>query len=104
MEHEIACLRLCDGISQLLLNWPGPRLLAAHAAGRAKRDLAAAFQHAAGLPEDARWSNALESLERFLDLCDNSAVANPSAMCDLRTFVEENADLLSPYAELKRAS
>ena len=104
MEREIACHRLFDDISQLLLGRPGPRLLAAYAAERATHDLAAAFRHAAGRPEDARWSNAIESLERFLDLFDESADANASAMRDLRTFVDENADLLSPCSELKRAS
>ena len=104
MEREIARYRLCDDISQLLLAQQGPTQLAAFAAARASQDLTAAFRHAAGRPEDARWSNALESLERFLNLCDDSAATNLAAMRDLRGFVEENADLLTPFSELKRAS
>ena len=105
MEYELACNRLCDDISQLLLDGPRPPTKwKAFAAGRATQDLAAAFHRAAGRPGDELWSNALDSLERFLDLYDDSAVANPAAMHDLRSFVDENADLLSPHLELRRAS
>ncbi|MBV8343481.1 MAG: hypothetical protein JO190_00620 [Candidatus Eremiobacteraeota bacterium] len=105
MDYELACDRLCDDISQLLLDGPRPATKwKAFAAGRATQDLAAAFHRAAGRPEDELWSNALESLERFIDLYDYSAVGNPAAMRELRSFVDENADLLAPRLHLKLAS
>jgi hypothetical protein len=104
MEYEVACQRLCDDISQLLLGGPRkPSLRATFAAGRATRDLAAAFHHAAGRPADQLWSYAVESLEHFLDLCDDPSARNSSAMHELRRFVDENADLQS-RVELKVAS
>ena len=104
MEYEVACHRLCDDISQLLLDGPRkPSRRAAFAAGRATQDLAAAFHHAAGRPADRLWSYAIESLEHFLDLCDDPSASNSSAMRELRRFVDENADLLS-HVELKVAS
>jgi hypothetical protein len=104
MEYEVACHRLCGDITELLLGGPGkPSFRAAFAAGRATRDLAAAFHHAAGRPRDRRWSYAIESLEHFLDLCDDPSAGNSGAMRELRSFVDENADLLS-YLKLKVAS
>lgn len=105
MEYEVACHRLCDDISQLLLDRTRPPTrLAAFAAGRATQDLAAAFHHAAGRPEDQLWSDALESLERFLDICERSEVKNSAAQHELRRFVAENADVSSPRFQLKLAS
>ena len=105
MDYELACDKLCDDISQLLLEGPRPATKwKAFAAGRATQDLAAAFHHAAGRPGDELWADALASLEHFIDLCDDSAVANPAAMRELRSFVDENADLLAPRLHLKLAS
>jgi len=104
MELEVACHRLCDDISHLLLEGPGnPSLQATFAAGRATQALAAAFHHAAGRPADHLWPYAIESLEHFLDLCDDPNARRSSAMRELRRFVDENADLLS-YGQLKVAS
>ena len=104
MEYEIACDRLCDDISRLLLAGPRkPTLRATYAAARATEDLAAAFHRAAGRSEDRLWSNAVASLDHFLEICDGPIVANSNAMRELRRFVGENADVLS-YVELKAAS
>jgi hypothetical protein len=104
MENEAACHRLCDDISELLLDGRGkPSLRATFAAGLATQDLAAAFHHAAGRPSDQLWYYAIESLERFLDLSEHPKARSSSAMRELRHFVDENADLLS-YVELKVAS
>jgi hypothetical protein len=105
MEYEAACHKLCEDISHLLLDSPRPATrLAAFAAGRATQDLAAAFHHAAGSPEDRLWSDALESLEHFLDICGRSAVKNSGELRELQRFLDENADLLSPRVQLKLAS
>jgi hypothetical protein len=105
MDYELACNRLCDNISQLLLEGPRPATKwKAFAAGRATQDLAAAFHHAAGHPEDELWSSALASLEHFIDLYDDSSVGNSAVMRELRSFVDENADLLTPSLHLKLAS
>jgi hypothetical protein len=105
MQYEVACDRICDDISRLLLDFP-PRssVRAAYAAAFATHDLAAAFHHAAGLPEDPLWSEAIESLEHFLEVCDEMSVGGSAALLSLRGFVAENADLLAPRVELKRAS
>jgi hypothetical protein len=105
LEYEIACDRLCDRISDLLLDGTRPPTrLAAFAAGRATQDLAAAFHHAAGLPADELWSSAVESLEHFLDMRDNLKLSDSAAMRELRRFVAENADALASNFELKLAS
>jgi hypothetical protein len=105
LEYEAACHRLCDDISHLLLDVPRPPIVrAAYAAGRATRDLAAAFHHAAGLPNDRRWSDAVESLEHFLDVCSESKIEGMAELHELRRFVTENADALSLRYELKLAS
>ena len=89
MEYEVACNRLGDDIAQLLLERQGPRVLAAFAAGRATQDLAAAFHHAAGRPGDQLWSDALESLEHFLDYCDESNVKNPPRCASCESFLQK---------------
>lgn len=105
MEYEAACHRICDDISRLLLDFPPPSSVrAAYAAGYATQDLAAAFHHAAGTPEDPLWSDAIESLEHFLDICDDALIGRSAALRELRRFVAENADLLSPRLRLKQAS
>ncbi|MGB8519833.1 MAG: hypothetical protein WCD38_06670 [Candidatus Tumulicola sp.] len=105
MEYEAACDRLCDDIAHLLLDVPRvPIVRAAFAAGRATQDLADAFHHAAGLPDDSRWSEAVESLEHFLDIFSESKVEGATELRELRRFVAENADALSPRSKLKLAS
>jgi hypothetical protein len=104
LEYEVACDRICDDISQLLLNGPRkPSLRATYAAAVATQDLAAAFHRAAGRSSDHLWSDAIESLDHFLDLCDNARARNSTAMHELRRFVNENADALT-YGRLKVAS
>ncbi|MBV8723998.1 MAG: hypothetical protein JO078_12550 [Candidatus Eremiobacteraeota bacterium] len=105
MDYEIACNRLCDDVSHLLIEGlRPPTKLAAFAAGRATQDLAAAFHHAAGYPKDRRWSSAIESVERFLEICAKSDCQDLAALRELQRFVNENADLLRPRIELKLAS
>lgn len=105
MEYEAACDRLCDDVSHILLDVARPPIArVAYAAGRATRDLAAAFHHAAGLPNDRRWSDAVESLEHFLDVCSESKIEGMAELHELRRFVAENADALLPRYELKLAS
>ena len=105
MEYEAACDRLCDDIAHLLLDVQRPPIVrVAYAAGRATRDLATAFHHAAGLPNDRRWSDAIESLEHFLDVCNESRIEGSAELRELRRFVAENADSLSPRRELQLAS
>jgi hypothetical protein len=95
MEYEVACHRLCDDISQLLLDGPRkPSLRATFAAARATQDLAAAFHHAAGRSKDHLWSDAIGSLHHFLDVYEDPRVRNSSAMRELRRFVDENSDAL----------
>lgn len=79
-------------------------LRVAYAAGRATRDLAAAFHHAAGRPEDQLWSDAVESIEHFLEVCDGSMGTSTAELRELRSFVAENADALQPRFEFKLAS
>lgn len=110
MQYESVCQRLCDDISHLLLDGPRtPVSRVAYAAVRATRDLATAFHHAAGRPADGLWSDAVESVEHFVDVCDESMVANTVELRELRSFVAENADALpsrceQPHLELKLAS
>ncbi|HZY96940.1 MAG TPA: hypothetical protein VFE35_07545 [Candidatus Cybelea sp.] len=105
MEYEIACHRLCDDISHLLLESARPPTrLAAYAAGRATQELAAAFHYAAGRPKDQRWSSAIESVGHFLEICVKSDVGDSPELRELQRFVDENADLLRPRIELKLAS
>lgn len=105
MEFEAACHRLCDDIRQLLLSGPrAPAPRVAYAAGRATHDLAAAFHRAAGRPEDQLWSDAIESIGHFLDVCDKTVVARRAEVRELRSFVAENADALPRRFELRLAS
>ena len=105
MEYETACDRLRDDISHILLDFPRPPMVrAAYAAGRATQDLAAAFHHAAGLPNDRRWLDAVESVEHFLDVCSESRIEGTAELRELRRFVAENADASLPGFELKLAS
>lgn len=84
MEYEIACDRLCNDITQLLLAGSNkPSLRATYAAARATEDLAAAFHRAAGRSDDRLWSEAVASLDHFLDLCDQPGGEKLSA--DART-------------------
>ena len=104
MEYEVACDRLCDDISHLLFDGPRPPMIrVAYAAGRATRDLAAAFHHAAGHPEHQLWSSAVESVEHFLEVCE-SPIESTAELRELRRFVAENADALRSRFELKLAS
>jgi len=106
LEHRAAFHRICDEISALLLHDPRPSSPATHAAARATRDLAAAFARAAGRPQDPLWYNALGSLERFLDLCEDFESDEDAAatLRDLRGFLDENADLLPLRSHMERAS
>jgi hypothetical protein len=105
LEYETACRRLCDDIAYLLFDGSRPPVVrAAFAAARATRDLAAAFHRAAGHPKDQLWSDAVESIGHFLNLCDESMVANSPELRELRSFVTENADALQWRLELKPAS
>jgi hypothetical protein len=105
LEYEAACHRLCEDISHLLFEKPQPPMLrVAYAAGRATRDLAAAFHRAAGRPVDPLWSDAVESVAHFVDVCDESGFASTDELRELRGFAAENADALRPSFELKLAS
>ena len=96
MEYEVACHRLCDDISQLLLDGSGkPSLRTTYAAARATQDLAAAFHRAAGRSADRLWSDAIGSLDHFLGLLNGSSAAGSNAMRELKRFVVENADVLA---------
>jgi len=91
MQYESACDRLCENISTLLLGLRAPTPGAVHAAACATYDVAAAFHHAAGVPDDPRWSSAVASLKLFLDHCAWSPwLADLPALLELRAFVEEN--------------
>jgi hypothetical protein len=103
LEYDAACDRLCNDISQSLFDGPRPVLRIAYAAGRATRALAAAFHHASGRPEDPLWSDAVESIGRFLEVCDASMLATTPALRELRSFVTENADAVRAHFELKLA-
>lgn len=109
MQYEAVCQRLCDDISHLLLDGRRPPVLrVAYAAVRATRDVATAFHRAAGHPADQLWSDAVESVEHFVDVCDESLFANTVELRELRSFVAENADALprfaQPHFELKMVS
>lgn len=104
MDNEVACDVLCENISQLLLEEPArPSLRVTYAAARATQDLAAAFHHAAGRPENPLWSAAIGSLGMFLNVLGAPRAGTSSAMRELSRFVDENADALQ-YVELKPAS
>jgi hypothetical protein len=105
MQYEPACDRIREHIATLLLELRPPTLVAAYAAACATQDLASAFHHAAGIPNDPLWREAVASLERFLALCARSTrLDSASALRDLRTFVAENGDVLRPRRQLAWAS
>src|SRR5579863_3634926 len=90
MQYEVACDRIRDDITTLLLELRPPTTGAAYAAACATRNVAAAFHHASGVPDDPRWTAALESIQVFLEYCDASP--KKSALLELRSFLEENTD------------
>jgi hypothetical protein len=105
MQYDPACDRICGDIAALLMELRPRTSGAAYAAACATRSVAAAFHHAAGLPDDALWHEALDSLEFFLAVCDRSATPQAAAASrELRRFVQENADLLKPRYQLALAS
>lgn len=71
-----------------------PTLRATFAAARATREIADALHHAAGAPNDERWGDALDSLETFVSIYDDSRrpVHSPASV-ELRKFLDENADV-----------
>lgn len=92
MEFERACDRLRDDIAQALLEMGRPTLHATSLAAAATYELADALHHAAGHPDDARWYDALNSLERFIDVGRRSPRAVRSeAFVRLRAFFDENS-------------
>jgi hypothetical protein len=104
-EYAIAFQRLTEDISQLLAGLSFPSSSAVRAAIAATRDLEEAFDGAAGVPNDERWSTAIDSLDRFLDHCSASRGEQCSlALSKLRRFVAENADVAPPMPALQRAS
>lgn len=100
MEHETACHRVCDEIADLLVELRPTTCAPVFAAASATRNLAAAMHHASGSPANARWRDAIETLNRFLDFCDGSPrLTGSPALLDLHAFVAENADLLPSRLE-----
>ncbi len=106
MEYEVACNQIRDDITTLLLEMRPPTTGAAYAAACATRNVAAAFHHASGIPDDPRWTAALTSLQAFLEYCAASPKMNDSvALLQLRSFLEENTGDRSqtPQRELATA-
>jgi DNA-binding FadR family transcriptional regulator len=94
MQYEAACAQIRDDIARLLLGLTPRTSGATYSAARATRDIADALHHAAGMPDDPRWAEALASLRTFLECCTAStAVRSSAALRELRGFLEENADL-----------
>ena len=91
MEYEIACDRICDGISHLLLEAGRPTPGMALTAARATRDVADALHHARGVPDDPRWFNAVASLDDFLARCKARGLERSAALRELQAFASENA-------------
>ena len=96
MEYETACDRICHNIATLLIEAGRPTPRAAFAAASATREIADALHHAAGLPDDARWHRAFDSLETFVNIYDVAARgvapnARSGALAELRGFLAENA-------------
>lgn len=105
MHYETACDRICEDVSRALLELRPPTKGAAYAAALATRTIAAAMHNASGRPYDPLWSHAIASLERFVDVCARRTTGDASAaLVELRGFLRENADLLSPQLESRRAS
>jgi len=92
----MACDQICDDIATVLLEMRPATRMAAYAAARATRDVAAAFHHAAGDPANPRWRDAVESVERFLGYSGRSLRLRDSVpLHELAAFVNENADLFA---------
>jgi hypothetical protein len=105
LQHELACDRICDDISHLLFELRAPTTGDAYAAAIATRNVAAAMHRASGRPHDPLWSQAMTSLDRFLDACAPHSIARTSsAFRELRGFLIENADLLGPHVRHQQAS
>jgi hypothetical protein len=95
MEYEAACDRIRENIATLLVELGRATPRATFAAARATREIAEALHHAAGAPDDDRWYGALASLETFVNIYDTSSRPAPSsALGELRSFLDENADLV----------
>lgn len=95
MEYEPACDRICDNIASLLVDMGRPTARATFAAARATRGVADALHHAAGVPEDERWYDALDDLETFVNIYDAELRPSPpAALSELRSFLDENADFV----------
>ncbi|HEY1978069.1 MAG TPA: hypothetical protein VGG89_16075 [Candidatus Baltobacteraceae bacterium] len=91
MDYEAACDRICDNIANLLLAVGRPSPRATFAAARATRGIADALHHAAGLPEDKRWYDALTNLETFVNIYDvEPRPVGSTALAELRSFLGEN--------------
>jgi hypothetical protein len=96
LEYEAACDRICDNIATLLVEMGRPTPRASFAAARATRGIADALHHAAGAPEDERWSEALVSLETFVNIYDTGARnTHAPALVELRDFLDENVDAVA---------
>jgi hypothetical protein len=96
MPYDAACDHVCHAIAALLFSLSPPTRSAAYAAARATRDVAAALHHDAGNPSSSRWRDAIASLERFLSYSKQSPKSRDmNALRELRSFVEENSDLLA---------
>jgi hypothetical protein len=105
MQYEVACNQIRDDIMTLLLDLRPPTTGAAYAAACATRNVAAALHHASGVPNDPRWTDALTSLQAFLEYFDASPKMRDSvALVELRSFIAENADLGAPHLEHALAS
>jgi len=96
VEYEAACERICDHIATLLVDMSRPTPRATFAAARATREIADALHHAAGMPGDGRWNDALVSLETFVNVyeAEPRPVHSP-ALFELRSFLDENADVMT---------
>jgi hypothetical protein len=105
MQFEVACNRIRDAITTSLLEMRPPTSGAAYAAACATQNVAAAFHHASGIPDDPRWTVALASLQAFLEYCDAfPRMSASAALLELRGFIAENADLSAPHLEHAMAS
>jgi hypothetical protein len=105
MEYEVACNQIRDDITTLLLELRPLTTGAAYAAACATRNVAAALHHASGRPDDPRWSDALTSLQAFLEYCDASPKTSDSAsLLELRGFIAENTAPTASHLEHALAS
>jgi hypothetical protein len=96
MHNEIVCTQIRHDIEQLLVDARPATSRTAFSAARATRDIADALHHAAGLPNDPRWSAAMTSLERFLAVCRPAGAASArESFASLRGLLEENLDAVA---------